>query len=180
MLKNKIRLSLLALFFLTIPAQTFAAQITVPMNFTTSNDAHESAGTVTITETRYGLLFTPQLTGLTPGAHGFHIHQNASCDDNGMAAGGHFDPKNTGKHLGPYNDKGHLGDLAILYVNPDGSATLPTLAPRLHSLKSISHRALMVHHSGDNYSDTPEKLGGGGTRMVCGVIRLTGSSVQIQ
>ncbi|WP_350341274.1 superoxide dismutase family protein, partial [Escherichia coli] len=37
-------------------------------------------GVVTITETDYGLLFTPKLTGLTPGVHGFHIHANGSCE----------------------------------------------------------------------------------------------------
>ncbi len=28
----------------------------------------------------------------------------------------------------------------------------------------------MIHAGGDNYSDTPEKLGGGGARVACGVI----------
>jgi len=29
----------------------------------------------------------------------------------------------------------------------------------------------MVHVGGDNYSDNPEALGGGGARMACGVIK---------
>ena len=148
----------------------FAANITVPMNFTAANGVGKPAGTITITETKYGLLFTPNLYGLVPGAHGFHIHQYPSCDKNGMAAGGHFDPKATNKHLGPYNDNGHLGDLPLLYVNPEGKATSPVLAPRLHHISRIAHHSLMIHESGDNYSDIPEKLGGGGGRMVCGVI----------
>src|SRR5690606_19201060 len=102
---------------------------------------------------------------------GFHIHQNASCDEKGMAAGGHLDPKNTEKHLGPYKDDGHLGDLPALYVNADGRVTLPVLAPRLNDLSDIKDHALMVHENSDNYSDMPEKLGGGGGRMVCGVIK---------
>lgn len=146
------------------------ADATVSMNFTAENGVGESAGTVLIRETQYGLLLVPNLHGLTPGAHGFHIHQHPSCDQNGMSAGGHVDPKNTEKHLGPYNDNGHLGDLPILYVNPNGIATTPVLAPRLHSITEISQHALMIHHSGDNYSDVPEKLGGGGARMVCGII----------
>ena len=147
------------------------AGTTVMMNFTSDKGSGKPAGAVLITETKYGLLFTPNLHDLTPGAHGFHIHQKPSCDDNGMAAGGHFDPKNTGKHLGPYNDKGHTGDLPILYVNSDGTATTPVLAPRLHTIKDISEHALMVHDKGDNYSDEPEKLGGGAGRMVCGIIK---------
>lgn len=144
---------------------------TVSMNYTAEKGTGESAGTVVISETAYGLLFTPHLYGLTPGAHGLHIHQNPSCDTNGMSAGGHFDPKNTGKHLGPYNDEGHYGDLPILFVNADGTATTPVLAPRIHHLDDIRQHALMIHSGGDNYSDNPEKLGGGGSRMVCGVIK---------
>lgn len=160
----------LALICSAISLNALAKEVTVTMNFTSENTVGETAGKVVISETPYGLLFTPDLHGLTAGAHGFHIHENPSCDNNGMAAGGHFDPKKTGKHLGPYNANGHYGDLPILYVNQDGTATLPVLAPRIHHLKDIKAHALMVHHAGDNYSDEPEKLGGGGARMVCGVI----------
>ena len=88
-----------------------------------------------------------------------------------MSAGPHYDPKNTGQHLGPYHNDGHLGDLPILYVNADGTATTPVIAPRLRYIADVSQHALMVHHSGDNYSDNPDKLGGGGARMVCGIIK---------
>ncbi|HVY53604.1 MAG TPA: superoxide dismutase family protein [Gammaproteobacteria bacterium] len=142
------------------------ADITVPIKFHNG----KSAGEITISETPYGLLFTPFLHGLKPGIHGFHIHQNPSCEDHAMAAGGHLDPNNTGKHLGPYNEAGHLGDLPALYVTDKGEANLPVLAPRLSRLTTVEKHSLMVHEGGDNYSDVPEKLGGGGTRMVCGVI----------
>jgi Cu-Zn family superoxide dismutase len=147
-----------------------AKSIIIPVNFTAEHGVGASAGTITIQETPYGLLFTPNLHGLTPGAHGFHIHQNPSCANNGMAAAGHFDPRNTGKHLGPYNNNGHYGDLPVLTVNSNGTARLPVLAPRLRGLMQIKQHALMLHHGGDNYSDKPQKLGGGGVRMVCGVI----------
>ncbi len=151
---------------------TALADITVPMYFTAEGDkVGKSVGTVVISETKYGLLFTPHLVGLKPEIHGFHVHQNPLCAQNGDAAGGHLDPNNTGKHLGPYNDNGHLGDLPALYVNPDGTSTLPVLAPRLKHLSEIENHSLMIHEGGDNYSDTPAKLGGGGKRMVCGVIQ---------
>jgi Cu-Zn family superoxide dismutase len=154
-------------------ATTAFADITVPMNFTAADGVGESAGSVTIAETKYGLMFTPNLQGLDKGMHGrgFHVHVNPDCDKEGMAAGGHFDPKKTDKHLGPYNDKGHLGDLPLMTINEDGTATTPVVAPKLHRLSEVKGHALMVHHAGDNYSDTPEKLGGGGARMVCGVIK---------
>ena len=166
----KISLFLLALFCFT-PVSATVADITVPMYVTAENGTGKAVGTIVISQTKYGLLFTPNLEGLKPGLHGFHIHQNPSCDNNGMAAGGHWDPKNTGKHLGPYDDKGHLGDLPILYVTVNGDATTPVLAPRLTQFSEIKNHALMIHEGGDNYSDEPAKLGGGGSRMVCGVIK---------
>jgi Cu-Zn family superoxide dismutase len=147
------------------------ATLTVPMNFTAEHGQGKAVGSITISENKYGLLFTPNLHGLTPGLHGFHLHQNASCADNGMAAGGHFDPAKTNKHLGPYNDHGHLGDLPALFVTKDGTATLPVLAPRIKKISELKDHALMIHEGGDNYSDTPAKLGGGGGRMVCGIIK---------
>jgi len=47
------------------------------------------------------LLITPDLTGLPSGLNGFHLHQHANCNDNAMAAGGHFDPQKTNTHLVP-------------------------------------------------------------------------------
>lgn len=123
------------------------------------------------------MLFTPALNGLPPGVHGFHIHENPSCDAAekegkpvpALAAGGHFDPAGTKVHAGPYAD-GHLGDLPALYVTDDGKATTQVLAPRLKKLREIKGHAIMVHAGGDNHSDSPAPLGGGGARIACGVI----------
>jgi Cu-Zn family superoxide dismutase len=133
-------------------------------------------GTITIRDSGYGLILTPDLGDLTPGAHGFHVHQNADCgpakqDERsvaGLAAGGHLDPMTTDKHTGPYGS-GHFGDLPVLVVGADGRATLPVLAPRL-KMEDLSGHTLMIHAGGDNYSDEPAKLGGGGARVACGVV----------
>ncbi len=167
-MKKNIKYFFIAL--LLAPMTLLWADIIVPINFTAPNDDGKAAGKVTITTTQYGLLFTPDLQGLTPGLHGFHLHQNPTCAQNGIAAGGHYDPQNTAKHLGSYISKGHLGDLPALYVNADGTATLPVLAPRIKDIKKVEHLALMIHEGGDNYSDTPAKLGGGAARMLCGVV----------
>lgn len=156
----------------------FAAGTTVTLNEALPDGNGKALGEVSITETPYGLLFTPKLTGLTPGIHGFHVHEKSSCaagEQDGksvpaLAAGGHLDPEKTGKHLGPYTDQGHLGDLPGLVVNADGSASYPVLAPRIKSLSEVKNHALMIHAGGDNYADSPEKLGGGGARLACGVI----------
>jgi Cu-Zn family superoxide dismutase len=162
---------------LLMPGPALADTVTVSMQVATDQGPGRTAGTVTVTDTAYGALFTPVLKGLTPGLHGFHVHENGQCGPAlkagkmvpGLAAGGHFDPSGSGRHLGPYAD-GHLGDLPPLYVDDSGMATLPVLAPRLKAA-DIKSRSLMIHAGGDNFSDHPKKLGGGGPRMVCGVIR---------
>lgn len=158
------------IIFLFVTTVVFA-DVTIPIYFTTKKGFGKPVGIIVISETPYGLLFTPHLYGLPPGIHGFHIHENPSCDQDGMAAGGHFDPKHTGKHLGPYNDHGHLGDLPALTVTADKAVTLPVLAPRIKHITEIKNHSIMIHAGGDNYSDEPMKLGGGGMRMICGVIQ---------
>lgn len=143
------------------------ANLTVPIYSLKNN---QLIGNVVISQSQYGLIFTPALKGLPPGIHGIHIHQNPSCAENGMAAGGHWDPQKNDQHEGPYG-KGHLGDLPALAVDSQGLANVPLLAPKLHSLNQLKGHALIIHAGGDNYSDTPEKLGGGGSRIACGVIR---------
>ncbi len=161
----------------TLAAGAAMAQTVVPMHVVDDKGVGAEVGTVSISETRYGLVFTPQLKGLPPGLHGFHVHENPSCEAAekdgkpvaALAAGGHFDPEGSGKHGEPWGD-GHLGDLPALYVDAEGAATQPVLAPRL-KLADIGERSLMIHAGGDNHSDHPAALGGGGARIVCGVIR---------
>lgn len=153
-----------------------AAETSVPLNIADAKGIGASVGLVRIVETHYGLAFYPTLNGLPPGVHGFHVHENPSCapgEQNrvsvaALAAGGHLDPQGTKRHGEPWGD-GHLGDLPPLYVSPDGSANSPVLAPRL-KLADVLRRSLMVHAGGDNHSDHPAPLGGGGARVACGAI----------
>lgn len=159
-----------------VSAAAFAADMTVPMSLADKQGTGTNVGTVRIAETPYGLAFYPELKGLPPGLHGFHVHEKPSCapaENAGnvqaaMAAGGHLDPKNTKKHDEPWGD-GHLGDLPPLYVAADGSATSPVLGPRL-KLADVRNRSLMIHEGGDNHADHPKPLGGGGGRVACGVV----------
>ena len=168
----------LAIVGALLSGTAYAASLTVPLKEATTMGAGAALGEVVISETPYGLLLTPKLHGLAPGVHGFHVHENASCLPGAkegkpvaaLMAGGHWDPEKRGKHLGPYSDAGHLGDLPGLVVNADGTADYAVLAPRLKSLAQLKGHALMVHAGGDNYDDHPHVLGGGGARMACGVI----------
>src|SRR6201987_1867644 len=125
--------------FVSAASIAYAAITTVNINAIDANGVGKKIGTIELSDTNKGLRITPQLTELPPGDHGFHIHVNPNCGPAagpngqpaaGMAAGGHYDPANTGKHLGPLGE-GHKGDLPALIVNADGKATQDVLAPHL-------------------------------------------------
>ncbi len=165
------------LFVLFIAGFVFAEDAVIKVQLVSEQGVGKDIGTITASDGKYGLLLTPQLSDLAPGLHGFHVHEKPDCSHvmkegkavPALAAGGHYDPATTGKHEGPYGN-GHLGDLPALYVAVDGTATLPVLAPRLR-VTDIKGRSLMIHAGGDNYSDTPASLGGGGARVACGVVK---------
>ena len=170
--------TLIVLFcILSFAGFAFAEDVVISVNLVNEHGIGKEIGTVTASDSKYGLLLTPQLGELTPGMHGFHVHEKPDCshamqagkDVPALAAGGHYDPAKTGKHEGPYGN-GHLGDLPPLFVAADGKATMPVLAPRL-KVADIKGRSLMIHAGGDNYSDSPAPLGGGGLRVACGVVK---------
>ncbi len=151
--------------------------IQVAMQRATAEGVGESIGSVTVRESPAGAVFSLSLTGLPAGQHGFHVHEHGSCaphagEGGAMepagAAGAHWDPQSTGRHLGP-EGAGHLGDLPLIEVGADGAASASVTAPRIQSIADLRGRALMIHAGGDNYTDTPAN-GGGGARLACGVI----------
>ncbi len=158
-------------------AGSMMQNVTIDVRSISADGVGESLGTVTAEDTDDGMKVSPDLAGLPPGEHGFHVHEKGSCDPAekdgkmvaGLAAGGHFDPHQTGAHKGPEAAGGHMGDLPLLVVDEDGTATTPVVAPRL-KVGAIRGRSLMIHAMGDNYSDDPAPLGGGGARIACGVI----------
>lgn len=160
---------------LTSSASWAGAEVT--MNMVDEKGVGAAIGTVAISDSKYGLVLTPALHGLPSGLHGFHVHQNPSCDAKekegkvvpALAAGGHLDPANTNKHGEPWGE-GHVGDLPPVYVDTSGNASQPVLAPRL-KVADLAGRSLMIHAGGDNHADHPAPLGGGGARVACGVVK---------
>ena len=159
-----------------VVAQPASADVTVKVFKITDKGQTDPVGTIRFFDGKKGLQIQPRLTGLPPGPHGFHIHENRSCDAKanpqgamtpGLGAGGHYDPTKSGKHLGHTGD-GHLGDLPALIVAADGSAREMMVAPRL-KFADTKGRAVVIHAGGDNYSDQPAALGGGGARIACGL-----------
>jgi superoxide dismutase, Cu-Zn family len=60
--------------------------------------------------------------------------------------------------------------MPVLTVDAGGKATKPVTAPHL-TVADVKGRSIMVHGGGDNYSDQPAPLGGGGARIACGVAK---------
>ena len=78
-------------------------------------------GTVTLEQGPNGVLISADVSGLTPGPHGFHIHDVGACTPDFSAAGSHFAPSGHG-HGFMYGDDQHAGDLPNLYAAGDGTA----------------------------------------------------------
>lgn len=167
--------AVLGLFLAASPASA-AGTAKATLHMATEKGDGEAVGTVTFTDADDGVTLQTDLHGLKPGMRGFHIHEKGSCaptEKDGKiipagAAGGHYDPLKTGKHLGP-DGGGHKGDLPALAVAEDGTAKV-TMHVKGLTTTEIKNKAIMVHAGGDNYSDIPEALGGGGARIACGVI----------
>jgi superoxide dismutase, Cu-Zn family len=150
--------------------------VSVTLNQISADGVGAKAGTVTIRQTKDGVELAIDLTGLTPGEHGFHLHEHGSCDPadkdgkktSGQSAGPHWDPAATKAHKGP-GGGGHKGDLPKLTV-PEGGKLKAKVPVAGLTLEDLAGKSLMIHAGGDNYSDTPKPLGGGGDRIVCGVV----------
>ena len=133
-------LSLLVASFLLVGTRIAgAATATGTINSISATGVGGPLGTVTFANSPDGLVITPKLSGLPPGEHGFHIHDKGDCGPGmnqgkpaaGFAAGGHYDPAHTKKHLGPLSTAGHRGDLPMLVVDSRGDATEAVTASHL-------------------------------------------------
>jgi Cu-Zn family superoxide dismutase len=173
------RVGVLALAWIAGAADAaVATELRAEMRLATPSGPGEAVGTVAIADSAQGAVVKTDLKGLPPGPHGFHVHENGSCQPataNGEtvpagAAGGHLDPQHIGKHAGPQGE-GHLGDLPVLQVSDSGAATETLTAPRIKDVSALRGKALMIHAGGDTYSDQPAPLGGGGARLACGVLQ---------
>lgn len=176
-MKKILSMSLVAMAMGFSATAVQADTLMVPMFLVDETGTTEQVGDVAVTVSDYGLVFTPAMQNLEPGLHGFHVHENPSCEPSEVdgkkvpagAAGGHWDPEGAGQHGEPWGT-GHMGDLPPLFVGENGEAVQPVLAPRLDNVDDLRGHSLMVHFGGDNHSDHPKPLGGGGARMACGVI----------
>ena len=133
-------------------------------------------GTLVVSEDAGGIRIAPDLKGLPPGSHGFHVHQFANCGARerggailaGDLAGDHWDPDHKGHHGAP--GSGHRGDLPPLVVSSDGTAKQAVTVKGV-KLGELRNKSFVIHAGGDNQSDQPKPNGGGGDRIACGVVQ---------
>jgi Cu-Zn family superoxide dismutase len=126
-----------------------------------------------------GVWVVAKVEGLTPGRHGFHIHENGTCDSPAFTtAGGHFDPGPFGSSTPvDANHPYHMGDLPNLVTSEGGVGHLNaetsrvTLSPGPLSLFDANGSAVIVHQNPD-LGLTGVVGASGGPRLACGVIVL--------
>jgi len=137
---------------------------------TTGNNAR---GTVTFVQQGDQVALTAKVSGLAPGAHGFHIHEKGDCSSgDGMSAGGHFNP--TAK---PHGDPAagpdhHTGDMPMLQADASGNASVNVVLSGMavgSGGGDITDKAVIIHKDPDDYKTQP--TGNSGARVACGVIR---------
>ncbi len=135
-------------------------------------EGNDVKGIIIFTDTGSGVKVEADLTGLTPGKHGFHVHQLGDCSaPDGTSAGGHFNPENT-PHAGPGAAIRHVGDLGNIEADADGNAHYER-EDKMISLNgehSIIGRGIIVHAGEDDLMSQP--TGAAGARVSCGVIGI--------
>lgn len=144
----------------------------------------EKKGAVAIVDAPTGILIRLDLSGLSHGWHGIHLHQVGDCSDheNGfMASGPHINPE--GRAHGLLNPEGpDRGDLPNLYAGPDERASaeffsaMVSVRPSEAAAATGRHPALdedgfavVIHANPDDHTTQP--IGGAGPRVACAAIR---------
>ncbi|MCL4139728.1 UNVERIFIED_CONTAM: hypothetical protein GTU68_027554, partial [Idotea baltica] len=123
--------------------------------------------------------FSGEISGLTPGLHGFHIHSVGDLGNSCKNAGGHFNPFGA-NHGDPEAAERHVGDLGNIEANDVGRAIIDIFDAKASmdpaSPAYIGDRAIVVHAAPDDLGrgGNPESLktGNAGARMGCGIIKV--------
>jgi Cu-Zn family superoxide dismutase len=150
-------------------AKVKAAPITKAVAILLPTKGSKAEGRVTFTHTDSTVHVHAEISGLSPGEHGFHIHEFGVWSEDGMASGGHYNPTMQ-KHAGLDTPKRHIGDLGNITANANGHASLDLDDPSLsfYGPTSIIGRGLVVHEKADDLTTQP--TGNAGGRLAVGVI----------
>ena len=175
---NSFRASLIALTFLSLLGFIAQAQTeeksSAPLKAVAvlhPTGSNKVSGTVTFTEVADGVQVQAEITGLTPGNHGFHVHEFGDCSAaDASSAGVHFNPTNK-PHAGPDATERHVGDMGNVEADASGKAKLEYLDHQIsltNDRASVIGRSVVVHAKADDLKTQPS--GDSGARIACGVI----------
>ncbi|HEY0873121.1 MAG TPA: superoxide dismutase family protein [Vicinamibacterales bacterium] len=139
------------------------------------------SGTATFTERMQGtgkiVEVSINLTGLTPGKHGVHLHAVGKCEPDFSAAGGHFDPGPASNTDPDANHPFHMGDIPNIEAGADGKASMKAVTTRVTlsdgplSVFDEDGTAIIIHGNEDQMITGAPKSGvSGGPRVACGVL----------
>lgn len=119
-----------------------------------------------------------KITGLTPGLHGFHLHEFGDTTNGCISTGPHFNPNGL-THGAPTDEVRHAGDLGNIVADENGvaEATIVDNQIPLSGSNSVVGRAFVVHELEDDLGKGGHELslstGNAGGRLACGVVGLT-------
>jgi Cu-Zn family superoxide dismutase len=145
----------------------------------------EAMGTVEFRDGLGGVVMRVEMTGLSPGWHGVHLHVTADCSDGAAgfkASGGHINPDNV-EH-GLLNPGGaHRADIPNILAEDAGQVRAEIFRAGVHLKPSEEAAAIngpfplldddgfavVVHANPDDHMSQP--IGGSGDRVACAAIK---------
>ncbi len=149
------------------------------MRRATPSGPGEAVGTVTIADSAQGAVIKTDLKGLPPGPHGFHVHETQLVRTRDSKRPRPFPPgrpagistRNTPASTPARRARAISAICRCCRLPPTAAPTETLTAPRIKEVSMLRGKAVMIHAGGDNYSDQPAPLGGGGARIACGVLQ---------
>ncbi len=151
----------------TVTVTVHGVRVVLAAAATLLDTTGEPVGTATfVTEPTGVVSVTIIAYGLTPGAHGLHLHETGMCDPAGEAfasAGGHVNPTQA-------SHGAHAGDLGNLTADAVGVSQLAVTTDQftLAQLLDADGSTVVIHADPDDGVSEPE--GNSGARVACGVV----------
>lgn len=146
----------------------FSTDLQATLKPTKDNTA---SGLMTFRQQGKEVLIQGSFSGLSPGAHGLHIHEGADCGGIGARnAGAHLNPFGA-RHGSPASPSHHLGDLPMLTAGQDGEARFQARMNILTLDKGptgLLGRTVIISARPDDFTTQP--TGNSGPAVACGVI----------
>ena len=175
----KLKLTFLSVVGLALmSSNALAAEALASIKATTEGSL--VSGGVHLTEKGEGLEIIVQVVNVSPGKHGFHIHENGSCEEMGKAAGGHYNPDQVQHGLITRDGftNAHCGDFGNIDVGPDGTGTVTLFVPGLTltgEKYNVAGKAVILHEKEDDFG---QPTGNAGGRIGCGIIEIMPKTIK--